>query len=303
MFNNGTNPKDLAAREERDKQLQVLYYMDLADCAMAEETMLEQHDGLCRLQKLIADDYPDSVAPNPGKIMYFPTVRVQDTTKPYYGEDKDLELKVFNIMFFFDVDYKESTGIEGDDIYFLTLAIWYEVCRLRGMLKIKGIKISGFEAAAAPESNKESATSDAASLQTDGVPGIELPFHFALKEKDGVSLSTLLVAIKKARWVGENLSEADWIYRMTGRLPDEGYPSPDPIELGSISQCRYIAKKIIFPGRYLYKKDWDMLAQVFTAKKGKMANVSGATKIPAGCAYVEQALRGTPVSFVRNKKE
>jgi hypothetical protein len=68
-----TSPEMLAMRES------VTYYMQLTDYIMQEPALLNRHDKLCRLIITIAEDYPDSIAENRGKVLRFPKVMAGPT--------------------------------------------------------------------------------------------------------------------------------------------------------------------------------------------------------------------------------
>lgn len=84
-----TSPEMLAMRES------VTYYMQLTDYIMQEPALLNRHDKLCRLIITIAEDYPDSIAENRGKVLRFPKVMAG----PTFGGKQEPEFEVFVTMF------------------------------------------------------------------------------------------------------------------------------------------------------------------------------------------------------------
>ena len=134
-----STPEELAMRES------VTYYMQLTDYAMEENNLLGRHDELCRLQVKIAGEYPESIALNLDNVMKFPRVKVLDPEAPNYGKMAALGFEVFVSMRKCGFDYEASTGLKGDEVFFLSLALWYEVCCLRDKLKLKGITYHNFK--------------------------------------------------------------------------------------------------------------------------------------------------------------
>ena len=118
----------------------------------------------------------------------------------------------------------------------------------------------------------------------------KLPPHFDLEPRPGVSLPAVLQGLKKEGWTDDGVREVDWIYRLTGRLTAEELPSQEPLLFSSLNQCRYIVKNLIFRDRDVPKEAWKKVTQVFTVKKGDMANVQRANKTPAGSDRVDDLL-------------
>lgn len=137
-------------KEERDaieKELResVWHYMELAGFALGQPTLLAQHDALCRLLVFIAEEHPCELAKNPGDVRLFPKVKILDPKDLCYGDEVELEYGVFEGMFDSEDDYKECTGIDGGHIYFLSLALWYEVCMRRDKMRVSGTKFKKFQ--------------------------------------------------------------------------------------------------------------------------------------------------------------
>ena len=271
-------PEELAMQES------VTYYMQLTDYIMEEPSLLNRHDKLCRLIITIAEDYPDSIAENRGKVLRFPKM----IADPMFGEKMELEFEVFVTMFSHNVDYEASTGMKGDDVFFLTLSLWYEICRLRDLLRIDGIKFQRFEkeVKSAIELARARKAQEEKLKEMPEVPR-KLPPHFDLEPRPGVSLPAVLQGLKKEGWTDDGVREVDWIYRLTGRLTAEELPSLEPLLFSSLNQCRYIVKNLIFRDRDVPKEAWMKVAQVFRVKKGDMAHVQRANKTPAGSNRVD----------------
>ncbi len=265
-------------------QESVTYYMQLTDYIMEEPSLLNRHDKLCRLIITIAEDYPDSIAENRGKVLRFPKM----IADPMFGEKMELEFEVFVTMFSHNVDYEASTGMKGDDVFFLTLSLWYEICRLRDLLRIDGIKFQRFEkeVKSAIELARARKAQEEKLKEMPEVPR-KLPPHFDLEPRPGVSLPAVLQGLKKEGWTDDGVREVDWIYRLTGRLTAEELPSLEPLLFSSLNQCRYIVKNLIFRDRDVPKEAWMKVAQVFRVKKGDMAHVQRANKTPAGSNRVD----------------
>ena len=276
-----TSPEMLAMRES------VTYYMQLTDYIMQEPALLNRHDKLCRLIITIAEDYPDSIAENRGKVLRFPKVMAG----PTFGGKQEPEFEVFVTMFSNNVNYETSTGVIGDDVFFLTLSLWYEICRLRDLLRIDGIKFHRFEKEL-KAAIEQARTRKQQEEKLMGVPEVphELPPHFDLEPRAGLSLPEVLLGLKKAGWVDNAVREVDWIYRLTGRLTAEELPSQEPLLFSSLNQCRYIVKNLVFRHRNVPKEAWTKVAQVFRVKKGNMAHVQQANKTPSGSNEIDVLL-------------
>lgn len=273
--------------EELAMQDSVTYYMQLTDYIMEEHSLLNRHNKLCRLIITIAEDYPDSIAENPGKVLSFPKVIADPAT----GGKQDLEFEAFVTMFSHHVDYEASTGVKGDDVFFLTLSLWYEICRLRDLLRIDGILFQSFE----EEVTAAIGLARARKAQEEKLKEMpemphELPPHFDLEPRAGVSLPDVLQGLKKEGWADDGVREEDWVYRLTGRLTAEELPSHEPLLFGSLNQCRYIVKRLLFRDRDVPKEVWRKVGQVFRVKKGDMAHVQRANKTPAGSLAIDVLL-------------
>lgn len=280
-----STPEELAMRES------VTYYMQLTDYAMEENNMLGRHDELCRLQVKIAGEYPESIALNLDNVMKFPRVKVLDPEAPNYGKMAALGFEVFVSMRKCGFDYEASTGLKGDEVFFLSLALWYEVCCLRDKLKLKGLTYHNFE----KEVNiaKREALirkQQEALLKERWEEARDLPAHFSMPVPQGVSLPTLLAGLKSEGWLDERTREEDWLYRLTGQMPPNAYPSQEPILFHSLNQCRYIVKHLIFRNSDVPKDAWKKVSQVFAVTKGDITRVQRANKMPSGSNRVDLLL-------------
>lgn len=273
--------------EELAMQDSVTYYMQLTDYIIKEPSLLNRHDKLCRLIVTIAEDYPDSIAENRGKVLRFPKV----TADPTLDEKVELEFEVFVTMFSHNVDYEACSGLKGDDVFFLTLSLWYEICRLRDLLRIDGIKFQRFdkELKASIELARARKAQEEKLLWLPEMPR-ELPPHFDLEPRPGMSLADVLQGLKKEGWVDSAVREVDWVYRLTGRLTAEKLPSQEPLLFSSLNQCRYIVKNLIFRDQKVPKEAWTKVGQVFRVTKGNMAHVQSANKTPAGSNEIDLLL-------------
>lgn len=274
--------------EELRMQDYAEYYMQLYDYIIKEKPPLQElHNELCRLLVKIAEEYPESFAPNRDNALAFPKVKVLNPDASNYGKTVNLKFEVFVTLYKGDVDYESSTGLKGDDVFFLSLALWYEVCRVRDKLKLKGITYHSFE--------KEVTVAKRAALIRKQQEALlkerreearDLPAHFSMTPQ-GASLHTLLVRLKNEGWVDERTREEDWLYRLTGQMPLNGYPSQEPLLFSSLNQCRYIVKHLIFRNSDVPKEAWRKVSQVFAVKKGDISRVQRANKTPAGSNRVD----------------
>ena len=288
---NDYNGTKVFTEEELRTHKSVTYYMQLADYAIKENNMLERHDELCRLLVKIAGEYPESIALNRDNVLKFPQVRVPDKEGPFGGEEMDMKFEVFVTMRNNGVDYEASTGLKGDEVFFISLTLWYEVCRLRDKLKLKGITYHNFE----KEVNiaKREALvrkQQEALLKERWEEARDLPAHFTMPVPQGVSLPTLLAGLKSEGWLDERTREEDWLYRLTGQMPPNGYPSQEPILFHSLNQCRYIVKHLIFRNSDVPKDAWRKVSQVFAVTKGDITRVQRANKMPSGSNRVDLLL-------------
>lgn len=268
------------------------YYMQLYDYIIKEKpTLQELHDELCRLLVKIAGEYPESFAPNKDNVLAFPKVKVLNPEAPNYGKTVNLKFEVFVTMYKGDVDYEACIGLKGDDVFFLSLALWYEVCRVRDKLKLKGITYHNFEKEVTVAKREALIRKQQeALLKERREEARDLPPHFTMASPQGVSLRTLLVGLKNEGWLDERTREEDWLYRLTGQMPLNGYPSQEPLLFSSLNQCRYIVKHLIFRNSDVPKEAWRKATQVFAAKKGDISRVQRANKMPSGSNRVDDLL-------------
>lgn len=265
------------------------YYIQLYGYIMGEKSPLQElHDELCRLLVKIAGEYPESIALNLDNVMKFPRVKVLDPEAPNYGKTVTLKFKVFMKMHDGGVDYEESTGLKGDEVFFLSLALWYEVCCLRDKLKLKGITYHNFEKEVnIAKSEALIRKQQEALLKERWEEARDLPAHFTMPVPQGVSLPTLLACLKSEGWLDERTREEDWLYRLTGQMPPNAYPSQEPILFHSLNQCRYIVKHLIFRNSDVPKDAWKKVSQVFAVTKGDITRVQRANKMPSGSNRVD----------------
>lgn len=248
----------------------VTHYMYLADIAMDEQaTLLEKHDGLCRVVMSIAEDYPDSIAPNPGKVLAFPKV----ITDPVFELEEEFHFEVFVNMFFSNIDYEERLGMKGDVVFFLTLSLWYEVAKLREKLKIKGIGFNRFE--------KELRTTiDQARVRREQEEMLlksqqrekllELLPHFNLQKSDE-ELLAILKGLKEVEWRNRNsrrvgvfageVTEEEWLATMRGPREDS------QVARRRIPwEAKYVCKSFVV--QYL-DSNFELAEKVFCLEGGK----------------------------------
>lgn len=277
--------------EELRTHKSVTYYMQLADYAIKENNMLERHDELCRLLVKIAGEYPESIALNRDNVLKFPQVQVPDKEGPFGGEEMDMKFEVFVTMRNNGVDYEASTGLKGDEVFFISLTLWYEVCRLRDKLKLKGITYHNFEKEVNIAKREALIRKQQEALLKEHMEEArDLPAHFTMPVPQGVSLPTLLAGLKSEAWLDERTREEDWLYRLTGQMPPNGYPSQEPILFHSLNQCRYIVKHLIFRYSDVPKDAWKKVSQVFAVTKGDITRVQRANKMPSGSNRVDLLL-------------
>ena len=259
--------------EELRMHKSVTYYMQLVDYVMEENDMLERHDELSRLLVTIAGDYPESMAENRGKVLKFPQVRVPEEKDPYSGEEVDLEFEVFVSMFSFGVDYEASTGLKGDDVFFLTLSLWYEVCRLRDKLKLKGVKFHRYEkevksaiVEARERKEQELLLQEQQRLENE----IALLPHFRVQRSDD-ELLAILKGLKEVEWRNRNsrrvgvfageVTEEEWLATMRGPRDDS------ELKRKKIAwEAKYVCKS--FVAQYL-DGNYELAERVFCLAGGK----------------------------------
>lgn len=278
---NNDNP-DLSSANLRMRE-HVEHYMYLKDNVMQQPvSMLEHHDDLCRLVLTIADDYPDSIAPNPGKVLDFPKVVTDSDKKSFF------DFEAFVRLFSRNIPYHEQLPMKGDHVFFLTLSLWYEVAKLREMLKIKGVKFSRFdkELLLTQKLARERLRQEALLLEHRNASR-DLPAHFSLSVPPNVSLPDILQALKDEGWLDPRTRDEDWIFRLTGQIQPNTYPSQEPILFRSLNQCRYIVKNLIFRNSDVPKEAWRKVPQVFAVSKGDISRVQRANKMPSGSNRID----------------
>jgi len=257
------SPEELAMQES------VTYYMQLTDYIMEEKSILNRHDKLCRLIITIAEDYPDSIAENRGKVLKFPKVEADFL----FDEKLDLEFEVFVTIFSHNVDYEECTGLKGNDVYFLTLSLWYEICKLRDLLRIDGIKFQRYEKEVkgaileARERKKQEALLQEQQRQESE---IALLPHFRVQRSDE-ELLAILKGLQEVEWRNRNsrrvgvfsdeVTEEEWLAAMRGPRDD----------------CELKRKKIAWEAKYVCKSfvaqyldgNYELAERVFCLAGGK----------------------------------
>lgn len=283
------NDYDEFTPEELELQDNAEYYIQLYGYIMGERpSLLELHDELCNLLAKIADEFPESIAPNRGNVMAFPKVKVLVPDAPNYGKRVSLRFDVVAKMFENKVDYEASIGLKGDVVFFLSLALWYEVCRVRDKLRLKGIAFIDHDKAIAAKRDEALMRKRQEALLKESREGArDLPVHFAMAAPQKTTLRRVLEGLKSEGWLDEHTRVEDWVYRLTGQLPPNGYPSQEPITFSSINQCRFVVKNFIFKDSDVPKEAWRKVTQVFPAKKGDIMRVQRANKIPSGSNRVE----------------
>ena len=258
-----TSPEELAMQES------VTYYMQLTDYIMEEKSILNRHDKLCRLIITIAEDYPDSIAENRGKVLKFPKVEADFL----FDEKLDLEFEVFVTMFSHNVDYEASTGLKGDDVYFLTLSLWYEICKLRDLLRIDGIKFQRYEKelkGAILEARERKKQEALLQEQQRREHEIELLPHFRVQRSDE-ELLAILKGLQEVEWRNRNsrrvgvfageVTEEEWLAAMRGPRDDS------ELKRKKIAwEAKYVCKS--FVAQYL-DGNYELAERVFCLAGGK----------------------------------
>ena len=245
------------------------YYILLAKYALGRSSPREQHDSLCRLLVMIAGDWPNEVASNPGAVRKFPKVKVLHPDDPSYGDLVEPTFNLFVGMFYDNDDFTACTGLKGTQVFFLTLSLWYEVCQRRNLMRLDGVKHKLFEREVeeAQQAARNRAEQEAAAREygrTFGRP------HFSVDASDE-ELLLILQGFKEAEWhynrvktVGffeGDVSNAEWLAAMKGPS-DERPPLYRKIPLRSKYICRS------FTIQYL-DSDYDLAEQVFCRPGGK----------------------------------
>lgn len=261
-------PEELRMRDHAE------YYMQLYGYIMGEKSPLQElHDELCRLLVKIAGEYPESIALNLDNVMKFPRVKVLDPEAPNYGKTVTLKFKVFVKMYEGGVDYEASTGLKGDDVFFLSLALWYEVCCLRDKLKLKGMKFRRFEKevnAAILEARERKEQEALLMEQQRRENEIALLPHFRVQRSDD-ELLAILRGLKEVEWRNRNsrrigvfadeVTEEEWLAAMRGPRDDS------ELKRKKIAwEAKYVCKS--FVAQYL-DGDYELAERVFCLAEGK----------------------------------
>ena len=262
------SPEELRMRDHAE------YYMQLYDYIMKEKpTLQEMHDELCRLLVKIAGEYPESIAPNRDNVLAFPKVKVLNPEAPNYGKTVNLKFEVFVKMYDGNVDYEASTGMKGDDVYFLSLALWYEVSRVRDKLKLKGMKFHRYEKdvnAAILEARTRKAQEALLQEQQRRESEIALLPHFRVQRSDE-ELLAILKGLKEVEWRNRNsrrvgvfageVTEEEWLAAMRGPRDDS------ELKRKKIAwEAKYVCKS--FVAQYL-DGNYELAERVFCLAGGK----------------------------------
>lgn len=124
-------------------------------------------------------------------------------------------------------------------------------------------------------------------------PKVEGFTHFSMTVPDDY-LKDFLDCLKRNAWVVESTKAEDWICRLTGRLPDRGMPSPEPIQFAQLNQCRYVLKYLVCGGARVSEANYKKAAQAFSAQEGDISKLKSANKNPSGSNEIDKLLKKRP---------
>lgn len=124
-------------------------------------------------------------------------------------------------------------------------------------------------------------------------PQVEGFTHFSMTAPDDY-LKDFLDCLKRNAWVEESTKAEDWIFRLTGRLPDRGMPSPEPIQFAQLNQCRYVLKYLVCGGARVSEANYKKAAQAFSAQEGDISKLKSANKNPSGSNEIDKLLKKRP---------
>lgn len=115
--------------------------------------------------------------------------------------------------------------------------------------------------------------------------------HFSMSVSD-TALKDILFDLKKYGWVAKETKDDDWIFRLTGRVPQNGKSPTEPIVFTGLNKCYYIVKNFIFKN---YKKisgdDWDKAKTIFSVPGCNIDGLPNASKKPSGSNFIDDAIK------------
>lgn len=274
--------------DEQEVRDHVSHFMYRTDMVMKQPvTIHDRHDDLCRLVITIADYYPDSIAPNPGRVLAFRKAVVDPVT----GLKAHFDFETFVQLFKQNVNFEERLPFKGDLVFFLTLSLWYEVANLREMMAIKGVTFNRFDKelrTAREQARERQRQEELLRMSLDGARN--LPPHFSMSIPNKAELANALDGFKSMGWVDERTRKVDWFYRLTSYLPPNEYPSQEPIRFHFLNQCRYFVKNHIFKHSDVPKEAWRKAIDVFAVDIGDITRLQRANKIPSGSNYADELM-------------
>lgn len=290
-MNNVSNTRQELTTSENAIRRSVNHYIELAKCAFEKGTMLSQHNALCQLLIKIWHDYPDGIALKPANYHEFPQVHLVDYNEQSRSRDKDLNYNLFLDMYQNNIDFCDCMEVKGNLIFYLTLSIWYEICDRREKMDLERIKYD-CTVDAVTSSIKETPTALMLLPSTGDVKAIGEPLpHFSMEAVNEEALGVVLQWLSTHGWISGDVTLGDWLYRLTGKMPANGAPSPVPIKLRSLNQCRFLVKNLIFPGKNVSTENWQRVKQIFAVGRGNINNVQRAYKDPSGCIELSKLFK------------
>ncbi|MBO4751123.1 MAG: hypothetical protein J5526_00025 [Bacteroidales bacterium] len=266
-----TNEHRLGAKSEQEETRRlagsVVYYMNLADYALGQDGIVEQYNALCRLLAMIAQENPQDMSEDRGDARRYPRVRIVDGMT--YEDGAELDFAMFESIYFSDENFEECTEEKGGDVYFLTLALWYEVCMLRDKMRVCGIRFRSFEKDIATALRKGHDERMKGSREKSFYTMTHLP-HFEV-ESDESELLAILKGMKEVEWEynkskcigffdGE-VSEEEWLSALKGVT--DGRPE---VRRKIPWRAKYVCKS--FVSQYL-GGNYELAEKVFCLSGGK----------------------------------
>lgn len=134
------------ASEDRDGSRlagSMVYYMNLASYAMGLPGIVEQYNALSRLLVMIAGENPQDFGEDRGDARRYPKVKVAEDME--VDEGLELDYAMFESIYWSDEGFEGCVAEKGSEVYYLTLALWYEVCMLRDKMKVSGMRYRSFQ--------------------------------------------------------------------------------------------------------------------------------------------------------------
>lgn len=291
--NNLNKSKDKETKEQQEisfEDFQVILkltrYKELSQQIMDKPTAVERIKPLENLLRIIETNHPDFICTGINSDGNCNRCRLYGY---YIDNDNDVETKTIS-----EIGYKEFVSLinnpangpiidENDsqsqvrrakfEIIYLYAALKTELRNNREEAMIYGVVEDNHA------SIKYIATCDVAAD------------HFSMSVSE-TALKDILFDLKKYGWVAKETKDDDWIFRLTGRVPQNGKSPTEPIVFTGLNKCYYIVKNFIFKN---YKKisgdDWDKAKKIFSVPGCNIDGLPNASKKPSGSNFIDDAIK------------